>query len=878
MITPTRLCVHLVLMWWAFPVTAATFPSLAEDPFTISAWIKTSDNGTVFSRCAPAGRWSPGGKTLFLRNGALAYDIGWVGVVRGGTRLDDNRWHHIAFIGARPQRAYVDGKLDLNGDLQPRPDGDGHVFKVGYTAPDFGGAFEGLIDDVAVYDRVLTAAEIQALARGEDAALPGLVARWPFDDSDKDVVSDHQVALTGPPSFQKGKVGPALKLDGGFQRPRREPGVRFRLYWVGEPLFDHARLLPDQSPNVDVTIPSFELGGDESAFTNQGTTYDQQYVLLLESDLRVPQAGTYQFQIAGDGWLRVRIGSRDVIRWNRPRGPKHSRAEVRLDQGSVPVELTQNLGSGDGRATLRWKRPGSDRFESISPSELTANSFYFRPTSGARKRLSRRGDRPGKRQKLAGPHPGMDLTTIHPDGVEVPVGGLATFPDGRLVVATFDARRLRAPRPQEEPDGQLWIWGHPHADGLAKFERRLIADDLYEPSGVCVVGEAIYVSQRHEVTRFDHDGVSARWKPTAVATGWETNDFHAISFGLLHEPGADGHLGFLYMAKGTGLGLMRNPSNHGSVWRIDLAKPVGGNVEPLTGGHRTPNGLGFGPEGRIYVTDNQGEYTPANELNLVERGRFYGFYHRTDNGGFASPFQNREDRLNPGKGVTEAAVWLPQDEIANSPSEPVLIPEGWPYAGQILVGDVKYGGVNRVFLEKVDNVWQGAAFRFTQGLEAGINRLAFGPDGSLYVGGIGGVHASTWNWVDPQGRKTFQGLQRLRPNGIRAFDLECVSAIPGGFRISFTKPVDIGWLESPRNYTVRQWTYQAKPQYGGPKVDQRPLIVESARGAADGRSVELQIPGLESSYCIYFLVDPVSTDGDQIWSTEAWYTLKQLAE
>jgi hypothetical protein len=228
--------------------------------------------------------------------------------------------------------------------------------------------------------------------------------------------------------------------------------------------------------------------------------------------------------------------------------------------------------------------------------------------------------------------------------------------------------------------------------------------------------------------------------------------------------------------------------------------------------------------------------------------------------------------------VTEAAVWLPQDEIANSPSEPVLILEPWPYAGQMLVGDVKYGGINRVFLENVNGVWQGAAFRFTQGLEAGINRLTFAPDGSLYAGGIGGVHASTWNWVNPQGRRTFQGLQRLRPNGREVFDLDRINAVPGGFRITFTKAVDRAWLRSPENYAVRQWTYRATPKYGGPKIDEHPLTIQAARDTSDGKSVELKIPGLKPGYCVYFLVDPLSTDGEEIWSAEAWYTLRKLPE
>ena len=71
--------------------------------------------------------------------------------------------------------------------------------------------------------------------------------------------------------------------------------------------------------------------------------------------------------------------------------------------------------------------------------------------------------------------------------------------------------------------------------------------------------------------------------------------------------------------------------------------------------------------------------------------------------------------------VTQPVLWLPQNEIANSPSTPVLLKTG-PYAGQMLIGDVTYGGLQRGYLETVDGEDQGAVFRHTQGLEAGVNR------------------------------------------------------------------------------------------------------------------------------------------------------------
>ena len=56
------------------------------------------------------------------------------------------------------------------------------------------------------------------------------------------------------------------------------------------------------------------------------------------------------------------------------------------------------------------------------------------------------------------------------------------------------------------------------------------------------------------------------------------------------------------------------------------------------------------------------------------------------------------------------------------PTTPVVVEEG-PYAGQMFIGDVTYGGLQRADLEKVDGAKQGALFRMTQGLEAGVSRV-----------------------------------------------------------------------------------------------------------------------------------------------------------
>src|SRR5690606_20457836 len=143
-----------------------------------------------------------------------------------------------------------------------------------------------------------------------------------------------------------------------------------------------------------------------------------------------------------------------------------------------------------------------------------------------------------------------------------------------------------------------------------------------------------------------------------------------------------------------------------------------GEIDYVAGGLRTPNGMAFGPEDELFVMDNQGAWLPSSKLVHVEQDRFFNHYTNP-----AGPFDDQP--------VTQPVLWIPQNEIGNSPSEPVQLTEG-EFAGQLLFGDVTYGGLQRGFLEKVDGEFQGAVFRHTAGLEAGVNRTVIGPDGAVY--------------------------------------------------------------------------------------------------------------------------------------------------
>jgi hypothetical protein len=87
-------------------------------------------------------------------------------------------------------------------------------------------------------------------------------------------------------------------------------------------------------------------------------------------------------------------------------------------------------------------------------------------------------------------------------------------------------------------------------------------------------------------------------------------------------------------------------ANRGSTLKIDKAT---GKASYVAGGLRTPNGLGWGPEGDLFVTDNQGAYLPTSKLVRIKQGRF--FNHHTNPDG---PFDDRP--------VTQPILWLPHGE------------------------------------------------------------------------------------------------------------------------------------------------------------------------------------------------------------------------
>ncbi len=139
--------------------------------FTAVVKFVTTGSGALFSKCAPTGKWSPDAKALFIRDGRLVYDIGWLGALGGGGKVDDDQPHTAALtVRDGVARLWLDGKVVAAKDQFAKPDAAGHVFKVGRAATDFAGDFtKGNIASVRVWARALPDAELRLLFKDDGA-------------------------------------------------------------------------------------------------------------------------------------------------------------------------------------------------------------------------------------------------------------------------------------------------------------------------------------------------------------------------------------------------------------------------------------------------------------------------------------------------------------------------------------------------------------------------------------------------------------------------------------------------------------------------------------------------------------------------------------
>ncbi|WP_430790277.1 family 16 glycoside hydrolase [Actinoplanes sp. G11-F43] len=624
----------------------------------------------------------------------------------------------------------------------------------------------------------------------------------------------------------------------------QEPGVTLRTYDIGLPLSRICELKPGQTPNVDKLMSAIDWS------TTEQFGLQDNFVTHALANLATPSAGSYRFRLTSDDGSKLWIGDKLVIDHDGLHGAEAKEGVIDLTAGSHPLRVEHFDAGGGQEVRLAWRPPGADDFSIIPAGSLTTDAGVVRVTAPGRKECVSGTDTPGDGLPLTAVNPGYTLTDLRPPGFEPAVSGIAWRPDKKMVITTWGG--------SDKVDGKVYLVENVTGKtGPGSVKYKEIASGLKEPMGVAVVDGMVYVSQKHELTELrDTDGDQVLDTRRTVAVWPFGGNFHEFAFGMLYRNGNF----YLNLSVSINLGgATTDPQPAPGRGTHIVVNRKSGEVTTVAGGLRTPNGIGWGPNNSIYVTDNQGGWLPSSKLVKIQDKAFYNHYTNPD-----GPYDSQP--------VTRPVLWLPQNQIGNSPSTPVFLDSG-PYRNQVLIGDVTYGGLQRAALETVNGVEQGAVFRHTQGLEAGINRVSIGPDGAIYVGGLG----ADGNWGQ-EGKLRF-GLQKLTPNGTSVFDMKTMKATTDGFKIEYTEPLsDDTVAKLATAYQIEQWRYAATEQYGGPQVDLEKLPVTAAKVSSDRKTVTLTVPGLRRDRVVH-LRSPrpfASRDGETLWSTEAWYTMNEL--
>jgi CSLREA domain-containing protein len=149
-----------------------TIPASITEDFSFSFWVKTSQHISYYVALLrqDAGADSIG-FVLFLSNGRPALLVGSTQIASGVT-INDGNWHHLAVTrdattGARA--IYVDGVVRDGESATKGPLGALGTSEEIYVggSPDGSIRFEGMMDELLVFDQVLAATEVARLAATE---------------------------------------------------------------------------------------------------------------------------------------------------------------------------------------------------------------------------------------------------------------------------------------------------------------------------------------------------------------------------------------------------------------------------------------------------------------------------------------------------------------------------------------------------------------------------------------------------------------------------------------------------------------------------------------------------------------------------------------
>lgn len=362
-------------------------------------------------------------------------------------------------------------------------------------------------------------------------------------------------------------------------------------------------------------------------------------------------------------------------------------------------------------------------------------------------------------------------------------------------------------------------------NGGTELKWKRIAAGLFQPLGLKIVNEKIYVTCRDQLVRLqDLNGDDETDFYESFNHDHQVTDhFHEFAMGLQVDP-----QGNLYYAKSGRHAREALIPQHGTL--IKVSKD-GLNSEIIASGFRAANGVCINPDGSFLVTDQQGYWNPMNRINWIDvsgESKFYG-----NMWGYNPPPDSSDQAME------QPMVWVDM-EFDRSPSELLWVDsKKWgPLNGSLLSFSYGYGKIQLVLHEEVDGQKQGGVIDIPgMRFYTGVMRGRFHPtDGHLYLCGMEA-------WSTSQNMRTGD-LYRIRYTG-EAMTLPVgLNASTTGVTLKFAEFLDPSSASNPENYEVQTWDIVRSKSYGSDRYDTKTLKITSAKMNDDGRSITLVLPDI----------------------------------
>ena len=394
-------------------------------------------------------------------------------------------------------------------------------------------------------------------------------------------------------------------------------------------------------------------------------------------------------------------------------------------------------------------------------------------------------------------------------------------------------------------DGDVWmITGLIENKGTLSWQR--IGAGLFQPLGIKVLGEEIYVICRDQLVRlrdFNEDHETDFYE-SFNHDHQVTDHFHEFAMGLQADK-----QGNLYYAKSGRHAREALIPQHGTLLKVSKD---GSKTSIIATGFRAANGVCINPDGSFIVTDQQGFWNPMNRVNWVQGdGNFYG-----NMWGYDPPDDTTRAAMQP------PMVWIDM-EFDRSPSEMLWVDsEKWgPLNGGLLSFSYGFGKIQLVLPEKVDGQMQGGVIdlpgvKFLTGVMRGRFNQA---DGHLYACGMSA-------WGTTQMMKG-GGLYRLRYTGKPLTIPVQLKTWEAGIELTFASELEMESAQDLTNYEVKTWSIVRSSKYGSDRYNIRNLKISKSLVQKDGKSIKLLIEDMKPVDIMTIKYDIKNSDGNNLHGT-----------